>query len=128
MKQHISEDLLIRIVLETAKAGEGRRVQKHLAECNRCSAIAEEIRKTTRLIAEVGTVERKAPRSRWFMTGSWPRTAAALAAGFLLGLLASESLRPSNTEVVRQRILPQSPALSAVYVSCDQVDLTVPAQ
>jgi len=128
MNQHINEDLLIRVVLGTEKAAEGRRVQKHLAECNRCSAIAGEIRETTRMIAEVGGVERNDPRGRWSMTGFWPRTAAALAAGFLLGLLASESLRPSNTEVVRQRILPQSPAISAVYVSCDQVDLAVPAR
>ncbi len=55
----------------------------------------------------------------------WLRVAAMLAIGFGLGFLASESLRPPVTTVVRQLILPAPPVGAAGgFVACDATDVS----
>ncbi|MGB5872859.1 MAG: hypothetical protein WBH56_04000 [Bacteroidota bacterium] len=128
MKRHISQDTLLKLALDTLEAPAKGRVQTHLDGCSRCRKQLGEIQLAMRTIEgvrvdvplEAPPLPMARPRSMF-----WMRAAAILFVGFLLGFIASESLRSPNVTVVQQQIIPTSPEVAkAAFISCEEVDIS----
>ncbi len=128
MKRHASQDTLLKFALDTLEAPAKGRVQSHLDGCSRCRKELSEVRETMRTIEGVRVdaplvvppLPMARPRSMF-----WMRAAAILFVGFLLGFIASESLRSPTVTVVQQQIIPRSPEVGrAAFISCEEVDLS----
>jgi anti-sigma factor RsiW len=128
MIRHVSEDTLLKLVLDQLDTQAERRVRRHLDTCGRCRGTLEEMERTVELIKKVRPeVTRDTAPLRWVRRAhfGWLRVAAVLVVGFGLGILASESLRPPSVLVVGQQLLPRTPLLTeGVFVICDGIDLS----
>jgi anti-sigma factor RsiW len=153
MMRHPSQDTLLKLALGVLDPAQERRVRVHLQDCHTCRDTLEEIGASIRLIGELEPNVRanlpalpeipplQAPppegpagnlvKSR---AGSlpprfsdpfyWIRLAAMVAAGFGLGLLASENLRPPAVTVVPQQFVPRPPATGERgFVVCEGNDI-----
>ncbi|MGB6122404.1 MAG: hypothetical protein WBG80_10875, partial [Bacteroidota bacterium] len=115
MKRHISQDTLLKFALDTLQAPAKVKVQTHLDGCSLCRKQLGEIQLAMRTIEgvrvdlplEVPPLPMARPRLMF-----WMRAAAILFVGFLLGFVASESLRSPNVTVVQQQIIPTSPEVA----------------
>ena len=129
MKQHISQDTLLKLALETLEPPAELRVRSHLDGCSRCRNILEGIEASLGTIAGVKPVLPMDPPLLPFarpVSSFWLRAAAILVVGFGLGFLASESRRTPPVAVVQQQLVPRSPDVPrAAFISCDEVDLSV---
>jgi len=128
MKEHVDQDTLLKLALDTLEPVTKQKVQDHLDGCGRCRTLFGEIEETMRAIGgvrlhvpvEIPPLPTARPRSMF-----WMRAAAILFVGFLLGFIASESLRSPPVEVVQQQIVPRSPEVPrAAFISCEEVDLS----
>jgi anti-sigma factor RsiW len=128
---HPDGDTLLKFVLQTLDEPDTSVVREHLSACEQCREQERKLQGEVKRLASVDfPIDLVAPprlprKSQLLIAVS--RSAAVLAAGFLLGFAAAELSNPVHPIAVQQRLIPAQVALpSSGYVSCQEVDVKIP--
>ncbi len=126
---HIDEDTLLRLSLDTVEENEKKLLLDHLDGCSSCSDRFNELRRETEMLGDIDfdlpPPSVPLPPRRTVRWRAHARLAAALIAGFLLGLGFSRISSPSTTTVVASYLAKSAAGQAGgVFVVCESVDLT----
>lgn len=129
---HPDSDTLLQFILGTLAESDRSSVAEHLARCEKCSQIRQELLAEVQRLENIDIhVDTPAPpafprRSRRTLAAS--RWAAVLAAGFLLGYLTARIETPLPYVPVQQHLVPASGAGDSLgFMSCQAVDAGIAA-
>jgi hypothetical protein len=127
MTIHQNEDRLLELALGLLDEESQRQVRLHLQHCATCRELYDDVEGTLLHLKNVPLVTEPRipelpglPHRRYALI----RTAAVLAIGFGLGVVAAESLETPPIVTIQQQISPRSPELPrSGFVPCDRVDI-----
>jgi hypothetical protein len=130
MTNHLSDEEMLKSILQLLNDQEEEQVQVHLAECESCRLKYRQIRTETEFIAGYDPIQATEvpplPKIRSLSIAPLMKIAAILIAGFLAGYLTSDYTRHQTPEIVEQQMAVNTPQMiSAAFATCPQVDTRV---
>jgi len=127
MNDHLTEDILLKVVLESLEPDELQDVNRHLKKCPECTASLLQMQKE---VAGLGKVEVPVeipdlplPKAQQIKMTPWLKAAAILIIGFAGGYGTAELLKSDQVYVKPQTIQVESPVVKpGSFITCQEID------